>query len=594
MTDVNDRAARRARHIWRIGAAVLVLLLFGLFLLLVKVKGNLSYVYNFFVSTRGSLAVERGFEGSAAGGAAAEGLRAVEGTEPARHLAGWDVEVNGKVVGEYKRTHGIHVEREYLEGFPNCENSEGMLTYRGNYLRDMTSYAGLSGDGTELAKSWEFETGRFLKSDGVNYWSGNGWTGQPLAVKWSNEWKRRMNLNEAARAKDGLVEIIYPGMDGKIHFLDMETGEETRAAINVGMIFKGTCSLHPEYPLLVCGSGDYAPGMFGELVCARIFVFSLIDGSLLYDFAANDDFATRAWHGFDSSPIYVTEADTLIYPGENGVLYTVHLNTRFDEADGRLSVAPDETVKYAYASYAADERYEASENGNGSGSESSAVIWENYLFFGDNGGIFQCLDLNTMEPVWVQDLLEDINSSPVLEFGDGGEMYLYVGTTLKYHFDRHHLGEACVYKLDARTGEIVWKKPYEVHTVLGLAGGVLASGAGGRGRETEDYIFYAISKCPSVDSSYIVALSKTTGEEYWRVGLPCDAWSSGCLTYTADGAARLIQCCGNGDILLMDALTGTVLDSVNYGANIEATPVIYGDRLVVGIRSEAIVGARIK
>ena len=206
--------------------------------------------------------------------------------------------------------------------------------------------------------------------------------------------------------------------------------------------------------------------------------------------------------------------------------------------------------------------------------------------------MFQCLDLTTMQPVWVQDLREDINSSPVLEFGDDG-VYLYVGTTLKYHTDSHHIGEACIVKMDALTGRILWCKPYEVHTVSGLAGGVLASGAAGFGAAA-DYIYYAVSKTPSVNSAYIVALRKDTGEEAWRYDLPCDAWSSGCLVSTQSGDVRLVQCCGNGDILLLDALSGKLLDKISYGANIESTPVIFNGRLVVGLRSEYIIGAEIK
>ena len=35
---------------------------------------------------------------------------------------------------------------------------------------------------------------KILKSNGVDYWSGNGWTGQPLLAKWSNQAKANMNI----------------------------------------------------------------------------------------------------------------------------------------------------------------------------------------------------------------------------------------------------------------------------------------------------------------------------------------------------------------------------------------------------------------
>ena len=47
--------------------------------------------------------------------------------------------------------------------------------------------------------------------------------------------------------------------------------------------------------------------------------------------------------------------------------------------------------------------------------EDSAAIYDGYLFIADNGGNLMCLDLNTLQLVWVQDVLDDSNSTPVLE-----------------------------------------------------------------------------------------------------------------------------------------------------------------------------------
>jgi hypothetical protein len=566
-------------------AAVLVLILCGTFVLLVKVKGNFSYVYNYMVKTEGGKSVEKNPNGAAYADSPAP--FSLPGTAPFAFLKRTEILENGAKTDVFNRAERIVFTEDYLKDFTAFN---GIITFRGNYSRSKSSYGTVSLKSNTISKDyWTYKTGKVLKSDGVNFWSGNGWTGQPLAVQWDQGTKAVMNLYPEAKAKSGLVEVIYPGMDGMIHFLDMETGKETRDAINVGMTFKGTCSLHPYYPLLVCGSGDSAPGLFGEQVSARVFIYSLLDGKKLYEFGANDNFAPRIWHAYDSSAIFSAETDTLIAPGENGVIYTIKLNSVYDPANGILSVDPEQPVEYTYYSEASEKRIYQGEGGYGS--EASAVVWENYLFLGDNGGIFYCLDLNTLTPVWVQDLYEDINSSPVFEVTETGEKYIYVGTTLKYHTDGHHLGEACIYKINAMTGDIVWKKPYEVHTVLGLAGGILSTGTSGEGKYS-DYIYYAVSKVPSVDTAYIVAISKKTGEEYWRTELKCDAWSSGALLYDTDGSAKYVQCCGNGDILLMDAKTGKILASKNFGSNIEATPVVFDNRLAVGLRSEYILGIK--
>ncbi len=587
---VRDKKTGRGRRIALVTvAAVILAALLGGFALLIKVKGNIRYLRNFFLKTQGEMPTERHTEAIA--GADSETPYSTAQTDPKKWLSETKLQRNGEPVTAYERPLKIRFTDEWLNAFPS---HEGIITYRGSYRRDRSAYGTPELTEHRFADdTWRFQTGKFLKCDGVNYWSGNGWTGQPLAVRWTDEEKAMMNLYSEAKEKEGLTELIYPGMDGKIHFLDMETGAETRPAINVGMTFKGTASLHPELPMLICGSGDSATGPFGEQVSARIFLYNLIDGTKLYEFAADDEFAPRTWHGFDSSPVYSPETDTVICPGENGVLYTVHLNTEYHPETGELSVHPDDIVKYVYTSFSAGERYEATEKGNGSGSESSAVVHDGYLFFGDNGGIFQCLDLNTMQPVWVQDLMEDINSSPIWETTERGEQFIYVATTLKFHYNKHNTGEAALYKLNAMTGEIIWKKPYEVHTVLGLAGGFLSSGACGTGA-LQNVLYYTVSKVPSVDSSYLIAIRKDTGEELWRREMNCDAWSSPALITDAGGTQMLLQCCGNGEMLLLDAATGELLDSLSFGSNIESTPVVFGNRIAVGLRSEYIVGAELR
>ena len=579
------KTAKPVRIILAAGALLLFAFLCVLFVLLIKVKGNPKYLGNFVTKTRGALATEH-FEHTSDG---ASVPHAAAETSPDIYLDKTLIAVNGTEVTDYQRKNPISFSEDDLKKV----REHGILTFRGNYHRSLSSFGAAELSEFRLEHSWTFGTGRFLKSDGVNYWSGNGWTGQPLAVIWDEDTKRLMNLYDAAKNKSGLCEIIYPGMDGMIRFLDMETGEPTRDPINVGMAFKGTCSIHPDYPVLICGSGDWATGPFGEQISARFFLYNLLDGTKLYEFGANDPFAPRAWHGFDSSPIFYAPTDTVICPGENGVLYTVDLNIVYDKGAGTLTVSPEEQVRYVYYSKAAGQRFEASEMSNGSGIENSAVVFDHYLFFGDHGGIFQCLDLNTMQPVWVQDLLEDINSSHVLEQIPDGGLCLYVATTLKYGYNDANIGEACLYKLDAVTGEIIWKKPYEVHTVLGLAGGFLSSGALGEG-PVGNAIFYTVSKSPSVDSSYLVSIDRVSGEELWKREFPCDAWSSGCLLYDRDGQAWLVQCFGNGDILLIDAKTGVTKSRVHMGANIESTPAIVGNHLVVGVRDERIIGLRLR
>ncbi|MCR5324611.1 MAG: PQQ-binding-like beta-propeller repeat protein [Lachnospiraceae bacterium] len=564
-----------------------VIIAFIGFKLLVKV-GNPKYFYNYLHDAGGSLEAEYYPEYEA--GADAEVPYSTEATSPDAHgvteiVCVRDENGNPKIVTSYERADKISFSKEFVTG---DLQKNGILTFRGNYARTKTSVGRSQITEAKLEKSWDYSTGKILKSNGVDYWSGNGWTGQPILMKWDKDVKQTMNMYDSAKNKDDLVEVIYPGMDGSIRFLDLETGEETRPVIYVGMTFKGTASLHPEgIPMLICGSGDAQTGMFGENVSQRFYIYSLIDGSLLYQGGYDSEIAPRIWHAYDSSPIIDPATDTLIQPGENGVIYTMKLGTQYDRASGKLSINPSDFAEY---SFSIEGKYK--EGGYLWGSECSAAVYQGYLFIGDNAGTFYCLDLNKMQMVWVQELNEDINSSPILDL-DGDSKYVYVATTLKYNYDKHSMGDACIYKLNAMNGEIVWKKPYNVHTVKGYAGGVLSTGALGQGR-ISDHIIYSVSKTPGLEEGYLVALNRKDGKEAWRIGLDMYSWSSTVITYADDQSPYIIQGCQNGDLLLIDATSGIIKSRLNYGSAIEATPVVYENNIVLATRSEKIFGVKIK
>ena len=50
----------------------------------------------------------------------------------------------------------------------------------------------------------------------------------------------------------------------------------------------------------------------------------------------------------------------------------------------------------------------------------------------------------------------------------------------------------------------------------------------------------------------------------------------------------------NGMLRLFDGLTGSVITSVDLGANIEGSPVVFDDTIVVGTRGSRIYGIKIR
>lgn len=461
----------------------------------------------------------------------------------------------------------------------------GLAGFRGDNYRSGATYGTADVQQQYISKAWNVSTGSLVTGDGGSAWTGSGWTGQPLIVQWDETTRQNMNLYAEKKAKTGLVEVIYATLDGHIYFLDLDDGSYTRDPIHVGMTFKGSGALDPRgYPLLYVGSGDET--VDGKR--PRMFIISLIDGSILYEYGWEEEFSLRSdndrWCAFDSSPLVHAESDTLIWPGESGVLYTIKLNSAYDAQSGTVSVTPDAPVKARYSTgRSGEEEYWY-------GYECSAVIVDHYIYLSENGGMFFCVDLDTMELVWAQDTKDDSNSSPVYEKISEESSYIYTAPSLHWTAEDGR-GSICIYKLDALTGEIVWSRSYDCATVDGASGGVQASPLLGReGTDTEGLIIYPIARTPDTYSGLLVAFDCQNGSEVWRLEMDNYTWSSPAAVYTAAGKTYIVLCDSEGSAHLIEGATGRWLDSTDIEWLVEASPAVYNDTVVVGTRGQKIYG----
>lgn len=491
----------------------------------------------------------------------------VDGTEPERLISSTAIMVDGEVVEQYESDYEINFDlpERYTE-------LEGIVTFRGDNFRSGAAYGTAAVSSKTLTKAWSKSTSGLSDSDGI-YWSGSGWTGQPLIVKWPEATRKNISaMYDWAREKEGLVEVIYATLDGHVYFYELTSGEYTREPLNLGLNYKGAGALDPRgYPILYVGSGvDSVNGR------SRVKVVNLIDNSVMFEFGHNETFANRGWHMFDSSPLVSAETDQLIYPGENGILYIIHLNTKYNEQTGELSVDPDNIVKWKYNGVRSGSRYWL-------GVESSAAIINNYIFLADNGGNLMCLDLNTLELVWVQDVLDDTNCSPVVDVEDG-HPYIYISTSFHYGWRSYSTAAIPIFKINAETGEIVWRTDYTCYTVQDLSGGVQGTIAVGKNK-LSDMIFVPIARTPGASSGTLAALKKDTGEVVWEKETSMYSWSSPVDFYDADGNGYLLYCNSGFNMFLIDGKTGEQLDYMNLGGNIEASPAMYGNYAVVGTRA---------
>jgi len=534
--------------------------------------------------------------------------QATDKTNPALFGFQTDIMVDGQIVDSYTREDPISFGSgdEYTA-------LEGITTFRGNNYRNMSGY------GTATVTDEKLSLMLMKNTIRVGNYGGSGWTGQPLVVKWPAELREKMTtLDEQYRSQEDFTEVIFCSLDGRIYFMDLKTGAKTRQYITIGAPTKGTASLDPRgYPIIYVGQGLQSNGDANYCENMYMRAYSLIDGKLLMEvgFEEADPFALRYWQAYDSSPLIDAKTDTLIWPGENGVLYTFKLNTSYIPEAGVVTMAPNPmVVKYRYTSTLNTSR-ETSKGGRW-GTEDSAVAWRNYLMYTDNAGVLQCVDLNTMTLVYANDLGNDSDVTMVLEeVPEQQRVYLYAGC--EYDEDvlnaQPGTGPCYAYKIDAMTGEIVWKVAFTADSSnTRVDGGILASPVLGKeGTTLEGLVIYNVTQMVSGDSntSALVAIDKETGEIVWTYDMGVEGWScsSPVAVYSdrkdASGKtiAYLVQCEIGGTVVLLrvdgaveNGYTEVSKLNVNEAAdtegpnNFEATPAVYGNTIVIGSRSDHI------
>jgi outer membrane protein assembly factor BamB len=479
-----------------------------------------------------------------------------------------EVLISGEVFNNFNRSYNI----KFGNG-DSYASLEGVTCFRGNNYRDSASYGTAAMLEDKLEIMWE------SKISYIDTWSGVGWNGQPAIVKWPENVKQIMNLSEEKKNKKDLKEVIYATLDGNIYFLDLDDGKNTRPPINVGSPHKGSVTVDPRgYPLLYAGQG--IPEVAGQPIPIKYRIFNLITQKEIYSINGMDKDAIRRWGAFDSGALIDAKTDSFLLCGENGLLYSGKLNTVFSPEDKTISINP-ELVKYRYKSPISTKI----------GVEGSPVIYKNFIYFADNSGLFQCVDLNTLKTIWTINVSDDTDSTPVLEETESG-VYIYTACELDRQGEK---GASYIRKLNAKNGYVLWEKKIDCAYVSSNNGGAFASPVLGK-NDIQDLVIFNIAKTnkKTKNESTLIAINKETGEEAWVTILENYCWSSPVAIYDENGKSRLIACDSAGFMHLIDGKTGEILDKIPLGSNIEASPAVYDDMIVVGTRGCKIYGIKVK
>ncbi|HML50387.1 MAG TPA: PQQ-binding-like beta-propeller repeat protein [Propionicimonas sp.] len=454
----------------------------------------------------------------------------------------------------------------------------GVLTFRGNNFRNAPAYGTADITQKKLQVVWTQATGDVYAEN--SHWAGAGWTGQPLLVNWPKATKQAMGLTTEQVNDPNFVEVIYPVVDGKVYRLDLATGAQTKKPIDVGFAFKGTGSIDPRgYPLLYSGMGLNQNG--DKTGAWRYRIFDLIQNKEVSGWNGTDAGAPRDWGAFDSSALVNAATDTLIEPAENGLVYKVKLNAKFDATAKTVSVNP-EFHKLNYNT----------PDSTRHGIESSAAAWRNLMYAGDNDGNIVCWDATTLQVVWVRPTGDDTDATIVLEDGADGP-FIYTGNEMDKRGEAGATsGPITIQKLNALTGEQVWS--YSIDAVYNKAvnGGLMATPLLGTG-DVSDLVFFNIAKTGSDATGTLVALDKKTGTVVWQRSLSAFSWSSPLLLTGTDGHTYGVIGDSRGLLHLFNPNTGEDYSTLQLSQNIEASPSAYGNMLVVGTYAKLLYGIKV-
>ena len=471
----------------------------------------------------------------------------------------------------------------------------GVLAYRNDAFRHNAA-VGTVNDPSGLKMLWEVDT--LPSADSTVSRPGNEWTGQPLISKWSVEIREAANMYEEKKAQKALKEVILPGADGLIRFLDLKDGTQTRNAVDPGAPVIGTSCLAPAgYPYLGVMTEVTEHGSKSFLQYNLYTQEELTSGNSSDKETGSDAEKERtdlssttepiesdpASEPFDqvvisSSPVIDRISDTVITAGEDGMLYLINLHCTFDYRDKILAIEPSYT---AMSSVIIGDQKPAAV-------QSPLAAYDKYVFYADMAGILRCVDTNTMAPLWMAETGDAVVSAVALDQRDGDSLDLYTANTLTIR----ESGDAQIRKYNALNGEEIWRRDFGINknTDKDIPSGFIASPVIGE-NELNNLVYYTVTGISDEGCrmlgiadgtpAAVAAISKETGRIIWARELENRCVSSPVAVYDQEGNGWIIQCGENGTILLLEGMTGHEVASLSIEGDIVSSPAVYGDIMVI-------------
>lgn len=417
----------------------------------------------------------------------------------------------------------------------------GLTMFRGNPTR---TWYGTGPIPENPTTKWKYPKEKMCSPSSSNgktsIWCGSGWTGQP--VVWEKE--------------NGDEEVIFGAYDKNVHFVNTQTGEETRKPFKTGDIIKGSVTLDPNgFPLLYFGSRDN-----------KLRILSLDSDTPTELWSLDSNELGGVWNNdWDSNPVIIN--DILYEGGENGWFYAIKLNRKMNE-DKKVEVSP--SIIFSMSSY---NKELIDLVGRNVSIENSLAFFDDRVYFSNSGGRVLGLDISKIEqgvaPIvfdyWVGD---DVDATIVID----KEGMLYVSAELeRFNTRSEELGQLIKlnpYDLD---NPYVWgvKVPKDNSQV----GGIWATPA-----LYKNYLYVP------THTGRLLGIDIINGNIAWEEKISYHSWSS---PVVIDDKLLIGTCDGYLKNYSLDKPEKPTLDwsyLLGSGSCIESTPAVWKGQIFVGTR----------
>ncbi|MBQ8281837.1 MAG: PQQ-like beta-propeller repeat protein [Lachnospiraceae bacterium] len=483
----------------------------------------------------------------------------------------------------YLRLDGVNVDNYYRQNYvifgESSEEISGVLTYRGNALRNSATFGNAGIEDGIFSTTWKIKV-----EESIGLTEDLDCMGQPVIIKWDETRKQLLKLNESKKNKETLTEIIYASTDGKVYFLDLDNGSYSRNPLDLGCPVTGTGTICPDgTPLYVVGAGDCSEGDTSE-----IYVIDLVSGAVIYTFGERSNFSVKPpeeKYNFSAAAVFSQASDCLITQGENGVIYSYSVDAKMGSSE--LSATFSQKAEYTYT-------VNDGEGGTNTAQfSSSPAAWGSYVYTTDTEGHLVCTNVNDWNTVWMRDLGASCDATPCIEVDEAaGTAYIYIGTSLRLEDGKKTAGTVYIYKLNAANGDIIWRREYDARVTKKTNGGVVAAACLGE-NGLDDYVYFTIAGVGSKKSGMVVCLDKNDGGERYSIELKHYSVSDPVAAYGEDGTGYVIICDNRGNVFMLDGESGECLDTRELGERITTSPIVYEDTLILATE-EQIYGIKLK